>query len=130
MRVYAPGLNDTEFGFYFINYHSRLPNLSGVTGTQTGFARSASALTAIGTLLETGDVGASILKGTNAGVSLGLTEADAGTVSAGAVNAATAPPPEPYLSPTALPGAYIVNEYAQTAQYKVEYQEDIKIFFY
>ncbi len=38
MRVYAPGLNDTEFGFYFINYHSRLPVLSGITGTQTGFA--------------------------------------------------------------------------------------------
>jgi len=121
MRVYAPGLNDTEFGFYFINYHSRLPNLSGVTGTATGLARSASALTALGTLQATGDVGASIEAGTEAGASMGLTAADAGAVSAGAVNAATAGNPK-------LPGAYVVNEYAQTAQYKVEYQEDIKVF--
>jgi hypothetical protein len=128
MRVYAPGLNDTEFGFYFINYHSRLPNISGVTGTQTGFARSASALTTLGALGQGAGAPASIAAGTAAGVSMGLTAADAGAVSAGAVNAATAQPPEPYLSPTALPGAYVVNEYAQTAQYKVEYQEDIKVF--
>ncbi|EDY87685.1 ABC-type dipeptide transport system, periplasmic component [gamma proteobacterium HTCC5015] len=28
-RVFAPSLNDTEFGFYFMNYHSRLPVISG-----------------------------------------------------------------------------------------------------
>jgi len=34
IRWYAEALNETEFGFYFINYHSRLPLLSGraVTG--------------------------------------------------------------------------------------------------
>ncbi len=36
MRVYAPNLNDTEFGFYFMNYHSRVPIISANTGTFAG----------------------------------------------------------------------------------------------
>ena len=32
LRVYAPGLHDTEFGFYYMNYHSRVPILSGIKG--------------------------------------------------------------------------------------------------
>ncbi len=38
MRVYAPNLNDTEFGFYFMNYHSRVPIISANTGTLAGLA--------------------------------------------------------------------------------------------
>lgn len=30
MRWYVPELNDTEFGFYFVQYHSRVPLISGV----------------------------------------------------------------------------------------------------
>ncbi|MCK4503256.1 MAG: DUF1302 family protein, partial [Desulfuromonadales bacterium] len=33
MRLYAPNLNDTEFGFYFMNYHSRVPIISAITGS-------------------------------------------------------------------------------------------------
>jgi len=36
LRVYAPKLNDTEFGFYFINYHSRLPVLNAFQATAAG----------------------------------------------------------------------------------------------
>ena len=32
LRYFAPWLNDTEFGFYYMRYHSRLPVLSGMTG--------------------------------------------------------------------------------------------------
>lgn len=41
VRWYAEGLNETEFGFYFMNYHSRLPLLSGraVTGTSANTGR-------------------------------------------------------------------------------------------
>lgn len=35
-RIFAPSLNDTEFGLYFINFHSRLPISSGRTGTLEG----------------------------------------------------------------------------------------------
>ncbi len=34
-RYLAEALNNTEFGFYYMNYHSRLPVVSGHTGTQT-----------------------------------------------------------------------------------------------
>jgi hypothetical protein len=27
-RLFAPGLNDTEFGLYYLNYHSRLPTIN------------------------------------------------------------------------------------------------------
>ncbi len=30
VRWYVPELNDTEFGFYFVQYHSRVPLISGV----------------------------------------------------------------------------------------------------
>lgn len=33
LRYYSPELGDTEFGFYYMNYHSRLPLVSGITVT-------------------------------------------------------------------------------------------------
>lgn len=36
LRYLATELNDTEFGAYFIKYHSRLPVLSGTTGQLSG----------------------------------------------------------------------------------------------
>ncbi|MDX2224329.1 MAG: DUF1302 domain-containing protein, partial [Rhodospirillaceae bacterium] len=47
LRYLATELNDTEFGLYFIKYHSRLPVLSGRTGRLVGlvtgdYARTAS----------------------------------------------------------------------------------------
>ncbi len=38
LRVYAPALNDTEFGFYHIKYHSRLPIINAISGTSVGAA--------------------------------------------------------------------------------------------
>lgn len=35
-RVYAPQLGDTDLGFYYMNYHSRLPIISARTGTLAG----------------------------------------------------------------------------------------------
>jgi hypothetical protein len=56
-RYFSEYLNDTEFGFYFVNYHSRVPILSARTGTEEGVAKSTTAaflatLAAVG-----GDVG-------------------------------------------------------------------------
>lgn len=33
LRYFEPALNDTEFGFYWTRLHSRLPLISGITGT-------------------------------------------------------------------------------------------------
>lgn len=38
LSVFAPGLNDTEFGFFFMNYHSRLPIINARTGTEAAAA--------------------------------------------------------------------------------------------
>jgi len=37
-RTYVESLHDSDLGFYFINYHSRLPVISAVTGTPAGLA--------------------------------------------------------------------------------------------
>jgi hypothetical protein len=34
-KYFAPNLNDTEFGLYYLNYHSRVPLLSGTSITTT-----------------------------------------------------------------------------------------------
>jgi len=36
LRWLVPSLANTEFGFYYINYHSRLPAINGRTGTLAG----------------------------------------------------------------------------------------------
>lgn len=41
LRAFAPKLNDTEFGFYFANYHSRLPLINATTGTAASIAAAA-----------------------------------------------------------------------------------------
>lgn len=33
LHLFMPKLNDTELGFYFINYHSRLPIINGIAST-------------------------------------------------------------------------------------------------
>ncbi len=38
LRLYAPWFNDTEFGFYYMNYHSRLPIINAKTGTAAAAA--------------------------------------------------------------------------------------------
>lgn len=38
LRYFSPALNGAEFGFYFTRIHSRLPVVSGRTGTVTGVA--------------------------------------------------------------------------------------------
>lgn len=35
MRYFAPELNNTEFGLYYLNYHSRVPVLSGISVTNS-----------------------------------------------------------------------------------------------
>lgn len=36
LRLFAPALGGSEFGFYFMNYHSRLPLIMAQTGTSAG----------------------------------------------------------------------------------------------
>ncbi len=67
-RVFVPSWNDTELGFYYIRYHSRLPIISARTGTNAG-------LQAAGTVYA--DAG--VAPGTNALVDAIATDAYART---------------------------------------------------
>ncbi len=129
-RVFAPALNNTEFGFYYMNYHSRLPLISAVTGTQQGFdgfetiAVNGGGITVAGTAgaafaADPTDPNAAITAGVIAGLGLGMTQTQAGliaktTVTGGNVADAI--------------GQAATDAYARTARYQTEYPEDIQLF--
>ncbi len=147
MRVYAPGLNDTEFGFYYMNYHSRLPVISARTGSSTGALRAGVAGTAAGTfgalmaaaptadpMVTAGYIDTAIQAGENymvqvaPGMSLPasmIPGADATSVATEAVNATVV---GGAALGTLYATAFATNEYAQTAEYFIEYPEDIELF--
>lgn len=52
MRWFVPALNSTEFGFFYLNYNNRLPNLSAKTGTMDGLLAAAAAPNATVALSE------------------------------------------------------------------------------
>lgn len=67
-RLFVPEWRDTEFGFYYMNYHSRLPIISAQTGTIAG-------LQAAGQVYAT----AGVAPGTNAVVDANATNAYSST---------------------------------------------------
>lgn len=95
-RYFAENLNDTEFGFYYLNYHSRLPLISANSGTNAGLATAGAA----GGAIATGN--------TAAGLAPHL-----GTNTAAAVQG--------------IAGAVIIDRFADTASYLIEYPEDIQL---
>ena len=53
LRWFLPNFaSGTEFGLYYVNYHSKLPLISGRTGTQTGVGNALGTLTAFVLLLQ------------------------------------------------------------------------------
>lgn len=143
LRIFAPGLNDTEFGFYFINYHSRLPVISSWTGTGNGLAvagaigsqtpGSGGATDIIGTTLMTQDLA------TGAAAAGSMVPDAAAQAVAGATLQAfqntlseTNDPAAAQAAAVAAGGAaaraYATDAYAKTALYQIEYPEDTKLY--
>lgn len=126
-RVFAPELNETEFGFYYMNYHSRLPYICSTTGTAAGAVAGGAIVgaatpiaTAVGTHLamNPGDIPGAIAAGTTAGVTAGASatasQAIAGTAATGGDVAS-------------VTSAFATDAYAKTARYRKKYPEDIKL---
>jgi hypothetical protein len=131
LRWLVPALDDTEFGFYFMNFHSRLPLINGRTGTLAGAVNTAAiagAATPIATevvtqLLGGADPDTAIAAGTAVGVGLGA------PLNASAVIAGTAA--ATMGDPTAVgqvASAWATDAYSQTARYFLSYPEDIKLY--
>ena len=127
LRIFAPGLNDTEFGFYFMNYHSRLPTINGRTGTGAGAAKAGGFVTAGQTaafvLINTGAPNAAISAGTLAGINAGLTPVEATIIAQATVGTALAGG-----NPASVINAFATDAFGQTARYFLAYPEDIKLY--
>lgn len=151
MRVYAPELNSTEFGFYYMNYHSRLPVVSAKTGTAVGAIKTGVAGTAAGTFNAymnivnppvPGPAGyPTILSNINTAIQAGINYATpygpASAVLGPAATAAASGAVNAVMQGSAMGGsslaaaygnAFATNEYAKTAQYMLEYPEDIQLY--
>lgn len=91
LRAFAPGLNDTEFGFYYLRYNSRLPVISATTGTAAGVGKASAAVAAATVLAGGGTFDAAVTAGTQAGLASGLgqlSEAEAAAAATGGAMAA------------------------------------------
>ncbi len=133
-RLYSPSLNDTEFGFYYLNYHSRLPVISATTGSDAGLLSAGaiagaapavigSALTALGGGSTPDDA---IAAGIAAGTAAGLDAGTAGGIAGAAVNTAALGGDGATAGGAAATG-FATTAYADTAVYRVEYPEDIQL---
>jgi hypothetical protein len=140
VKYFAPGFNNgTEFGLYYLNYHSRLPLISGRTGSAAGVANAwgaANAAQAAALGLAGGlPPAAAIAAGAQAGVAASRNNA-LGFV--GNLSAAQAAEYATIAARTLLAGGgtagvgaqatnLATHEYAKTARYFVEYPEDIQM---
>jgi hypothetical protein len=133
LKYYAPDFNNgTEFGLYFMNYHSRVPVISGRSGTQAGLGNAWGALNAVGAAaqalaggLPIGSAiataaGLGVLRATQQGGNLSLAQAtEYATIGARTALARG--------DVSAQAGNIATHEYAKTATYFNEYPEDIKM---
>ena len=140
LRYLAQGLNDTEFGFYFVNHHSRLPLAGATTGDRTGIqaglfaAQAVSAPTSETTTAVTSAVTDAVTRQITAQVTA---QAPAGTPPE-AIQALVADEiakPETRQSigaevesqVSSIVSALAIDRYVETGEYFVEYPEDIRI---
>lgn len=132
-KLYLPDFNNgTEFGIYFLNYHSRVPLVSGFSGTQAGLGNAFGAINAAGAAAQALAAGlplqAAIATGRNVGV------ARAAAVG-GNLTPELAQQYATIGANTHLAGGDVttqatnlgVHEYAKTAGYFTEYPEDIRL---
>ena len=136
LRYFAENfMGGMEFGAYYLRYHSRLPLISGRTGTQAGFGNAAAAATAAQAAalgLASGlsfdaavNTAAAQAAGTAAALGGDIDQArllDRATISANAFLAGGLAPV------TFLGGSFAADELAQTSRYFVEYPEDLDLY--
>jgi hypothetical protein len=130
-RWFLPDLGTgTELGLQYVNYHSHLPLVSAITGSNIGIARAAGAATAVGAAAEL------IASGNPIGGAVPVAASQGVSASGGALPIATAAQYATIAANMALLGAtqaeiaaqanaLAQNEYAQTSQYVVQYPEDV-----
>jgi hypothetical protein len=133
LKYYAPDFNNgTEFGLFFLNYHSRLPLISGRTGTQAGVGNAFGALNAVGAAAQALAAGLPPAAAIATAANLGVARSAA---AGGNLSLATATQYATIGANTQIAGGDVTNqasniathEYALTSGYFTEYPEDIKL---
>ena len=116
LKYFSQELNDTEFGFYYMNYHSRLPIISARTGTAAGVASAATiASGATATTVANTTIGAQVLAAGGGFADIPPAIALDGGRTAAAIQ-------------SGILGPLATDAYASTANYFIEYPEDIDLF--
>jgi hypothetical protein len=133
LKYFAPNFNNgTEFGLFFLNYHSRLPLISGQTGTQAGLGNAFGALNAVGAAAQGLAAGLPVNAAIATAAQLGVARSAA---VGGNLNLATATQYATIGANTQLQRGDVAqqasniatHEYALSAGYFTEYPEDIKL---
>jgi hypothetical protein len=132
LRWLAHGLKDTEFGFYVMNYHSRLPVISANTPTvPVNGAKAASDAGAILGANTTFTTGLATALGSASAVPGALTTLIGATLT-GVPASALPPALQPFYSTVAGVTSQLAQRElliaAATGQYLIEFPEDIHLF--
>jgi hypothetical protein len=118
---------------YFLNYHSRLPVISGVTGTQAGLGNAFGALNAAGGAAQALAASLPLQAAIATGAAVGVSRSQQ---VGGNLSAALAQQYATIGANTQLAGGNVtaqaqnlaINEYAKTAGYFTEYPENIRLW--
>jgi hypothetical protein len=133
VKFYLPNFsNGTEIGLYFLNYHSRLPVVSGVTGSQAGLGNAFGALNAVGAAAQALAAGVPLAAAINTATAIGVQQA---AKVGGNLSAATAQQYATIGANTLLARGNVTTqatniaeyEYARTAGYFEEFPQNIKM---
>src|SRR5207244_13392500 len=122
----------TEVGVYFLNYHSRLPVVSAVSGTQAGLGNAFGALNAVGAAAQALAAGLPFAAAVATGTAVGTQRA---AQNGGNLSAALAQQYATIGANTLLAGGDVTaqatniatHEYAKTAGYFEEFPQDIRM---
>ncbi len=152
LRFLAEELNNTEFGFYAMNYHSRVPTVNSRHGTLAGLQGGLAAAGAISAgSAVTGAIAAQATPAITAAVTAAVTDAVTqqvqAAVQAGAIAPQDAPaaiqqqvaaqvPPAVTARVTAtvreqaggIAQLLAIDRYAKTGTYTLEYPEDTQVY--
>jgi hypothetical protein len=135
LRWFLPNLGSgTELGLYFMNYASRLPLISGRSGSQTGLGNAVGTATAVSAAAQALVGGATPAAAINFGAGAGLAAAKAqgGDISAATlagyatIGVNTLVGGGTSASVQAQAVSLAKHEFAETAQYFVEYPKDLQ----
>lgn len=133
LKYFAPNFNNgTEFGLFYLNYHSRLPLISGHTGPQAGLGNAWGALNAVGAAAQGLAAGLPAQAAIATAAQLGVLRAQQ---QGGNLSLATASQYAAVGAATQIAGGDVTaqatnlatHEYAISANYFTEYPEDIKL---